>query len=65
MYRAWRDRENMAANRELAIRWSEEVWNRGRVEVVEELAHPDAVCHDLEGPWVTTRDLEGFRSFHA
>ena len=55
----------MAANRELAIRWSEEVWNRGRVEVVEELAHPDAVCHDLEGPWVTTRDLEGFRSFHA
>jgi hypothetical protein len=28
--------------RDLAIRWFEEVWNKGRLEAVDELATPDA-----------------------
>lgn len=55
----------MATNRELAIRWFEEVWNQGRAEVIAELAHEDAICHDLEGPGVTTTGLESFRVFHG
>ena len=55
----------MATNRELAIRWFEEVWNRGRVELIDEMVHPDAICHDLEGPGGTTTNLASFRVFHA
>ncbi len=54
----------MATNRELAIRWFEEVWNQKRAETIAELAHVDAVSHDLEGPGVTTTGLDSFRVFH-
>jgi len=53
----------MATNRELAIRWFEEVWNRGPVELIDEMVHADAICHDLEGPGGTTTDLASFRVF--
>lgn len=52
-------------NRGRAIRWFNEVWNKGQVDVIAELAHEDAVSHDLEGPGVTTAGLEGFRAFHG
>lgn len=55
----------MPTNRELAIRWFEEVWNRKRTEVIDELAWEDAICHDLEGPGVTTTGLDSFRVFHG
>lgn len=55
----------MATNRELALQWFEEVWNRGRVELISEMVHPEATCHDLEGPGVTTSNLGAFREFHA
>ena len=55
----------MATNRELAIRWFEEVWNQGREEAIEEMAHADAISHDLEGPGVTLHGLDSFRVFHG
>jgi steroid delta-isomerase-like uncharacterized protein len=50
------------ANRMLAHRWMEEVWNRRREEAVDDLMHPDAVGHmeggDVHGP-------AGFKSVRA
>ncbi len=46
-------------NRTLAKRWFDEVWNRRRVETVDELMHPHAVGH-LEG--LETRGPEGFKA---
>ena len=46
----------------LLRRWFEEVWNKGRVEAIDEMLGAVAVIHglgdDLHGP-------AGFRSFHA
>ena len=42
------------ANRALARRWFEEVWNRQRAETVDEILAPDALGHmeggDVRGP---------------
>lgn len=50
------------ANKALVQRWFEEVWNKGRVEAIDELLAPSAVVHglgeDLHGP-------EAFKPFHA
>jgi len=42
-------------NRQLAIRWMDEVWNQRKEGVIDELLHPDAVGHaegaeDARGP---------------
>ena len=34
------------ANREVAVRWFEEVWNKGRREAIAEMLLPDAIVHD-------------------
>jgi steroid delta-isomerase-like uncharacterized protein len=49
------------ANRDLAVRWFEEVWNQGRRDAVEEMLSPDAVVHD--GP-VDSRGPAGFYAFY-
>ena len=36
--------------RDLAIRWFEEVWNKGRLEAVDELATPDAKSYGFPQP---------------
>lgn len=54
----------MEANRRAAIRWFEEVWTQGKLELIPELALEDAVGHDMEGPGVTTKGIEAFRDFH-
>lgn len=54
----------MSPNKLISQRWFEEVWNQGRIELITEFAHRDAVCHDLEGPGVTTTGLEPFVEFH-
>lgn len=35
---------------DIAKRWFEEVWNKGRVEAVDELATPDAKCYGFPQP---------------
>src|SRR5262245_52445160 len=49
-------------NKALLRRWFEEVWNRGRVEAIDEMLSSDAVIHglgaDAHGP-------DGFKQFHA
>jgi steroid delta-isomerase-like uncharacterized protein len=34
----------------LAVRWFEEVWNKGREEAIDELATPDAQCFGFPQP---------------
>ena len=46
-------------NKQLFVRWFEEVWNQGRRDTIPELLHSDGVLHD--GP----RDLHGPREFLA
>lgn len=55
---------------DIAIRWFEEVWNKGRLDAVDELATPDAKSYGFPQPEsVLTRDefkdyvLEFRRSF--
>ena len=49
-------------NKALVRRWFEEVWNKGRVDAIEQMLAGDAVVHglgeDLYGPG-------GFRPFHT
>lgn len=54
----------MPTNRDLAIRWFEEVWNQRNVQLVPELTTDDAVAHDMEGPGVTTKGRRAFLDFH-
>src|SRR5262245_49357793 len=49
----------------LMRRWFEEVWNKGRAEVIEEILHPDVVAHGLlDENGNTVRGVEGFQAFH-
>ena len=48
------------ANRKVAERWFEEVWNKGRREAIAEILSADAIIHD--GP-KTGRGPEGFYPF--
>lgn len=49
-------------NKTLVRRWFDEVWNKGRVEAIDEMLAPDCVVHgfgdDMRGP-------AGFKPFHA
>jgi steroid delta-isomerase-like uncharacterized protein len=44
-------------------RWFEEVWNQGREEVIDELAAPDVVAHDLVD--ARGRRISGREVFHS
>ena len=37
----------MAATRNFMRRWFDELWNKGRLEIVDELVAPDCVIHGL------------------
>jgi steroid delta-isomerase-like uncharacterized protein len=50
------------SNKAVMRRWFEEVWNKGRVEAIDEMLAPQGIAHGL-GP-----DLHGpaeFKPFHA
>ena len=50
------------SNKAMMRRWFEEVWNKGRVDAIDEMLSPQGVAHGL-GP-----DLHGpaqFKPFHA
>lgn len=53
-------------NKQLAMRWFEEVWNQGRRETIHELFAPEGVLHDgaatYRGPEEFLRFYEGLRS---
>jgi predicted ester cyclase len=46
----------------LAIRWFEEVWNKGRLEAVDELATPDAKSYGFPQP-ESVLDREQFKEY--
>lgn len=47
---------------DIAIRWFEEVWNKGRLEAVDELAAPDAKCYGFPQP-ESVLDREEFKEY--
>ena len=42
-------------NKALALRWLDEVWNKGELSLIDELIAPDYVLHDPSRPGVTGR----------
>jgi steroid delta-isomerase-like uncharacterized protein len=47
----------MQSPHDIAVRWFEEVWNKGRLDAIEELATPDAKSYGFPQPEsVLTRD---------
>lgn len=51
-----------AENKVLIRKWFEEVWNKGRVSAIDDLASTQAVIHGLTSEPI---DLAGFKQFHA
>ena len=47
---------------DIAIRWFEEVWNKGRLEAVDELAAPDAKSYGFPQP-DSVLDREQFKEY--
>jgi steroid delta-isomerase-like uncharacterized protein len=50
----------MSNQKELIIRWFEEVWNKGRREAIDEMLPPDFVVHEGD---LNTKGPEGFKIF--
>ena len=53
----------MHDNEALARRWFEEVWNKGRVEAIDEMFAEDGVAHGLSDAGASLRGPAGFRPF--
>jgi len=54
----------MAAPHNLLHRWFEEVWNKGRIEAIDEMAAPNVIAHglvDAQGKELVGR--EAFKTF--
>lgn len=49
-------------NTALVRRWFEELWNKRRLETIDELLAPDAIAYDLAGPGATVRGRDAFRA---
>jgi steroid delta-isomerase-like uncharacterized protein len=53
-------------NKQLVVRWFEEVWNKGRAEAIEEMFAEDGIAHGLsDDPANPMRGPANFREFHA
>ena len=52
-------------NKAIVRRWFEEVWNRGRVETIDELLAPHGIGHGLGDSEADTHGPEGFKPFVA
>ena len=53
-------------NKALMLRWFEDVWNRGDIEVANALLAPDCIAHGLGHEAVEPRDPAAFKVFfHA
>lgn len=49
-------------NKTLVTMWFEEVWNKGRVEAIDDMMAPNCVVHGLEPQ---AQDIHAFKEFHA
>ena len=53
------------ANRALVHRWFEEVWNKGRVDAIDEMFASDGIAHGLPADsGQPLRGSDGFKAFH-
>ena len=55
----------VAANKALVARWFEEVWNRGRAELIDEMRAPETVATGLGGGGHEIRGTEPFKAFYT
>jgi steroid delta-isomerase-like uncharacterized protein len=53
-----------AANKDLAKRWFEEVWNQGRESSIDELFHPHGKAYGFPDPDSVLIGPEGFKAIH-
>src|SRR5258708_36564404 len=52
------------ANKDLARRWFEEVWNQGRESTIDELFHPQGKAYGFPDPGSILIGPEGFKTTH-
>jgi len=52
------------ANKALVMRWFEEVWNKGRVEAIDEMMPADSIGHGLGKNGESLKGPPGFKPFH-
>lgn len=52
-------------NEALTRRWFEEVWNKGRVEAIDEMFAEDGIAHGLSDGEEEIRGPAAFKVFHA
>jgi steroid delta-isomerase-like uncharacterized protein len=52
------------ANKDLARRWFEEVWNQGRESAIDELFHPQGKAYGFPEPDSVLIGPEGFKAIH-
>jgi hypothetical protein len=43
----WAGEESMAVDRNIMRRWFNELWNKGRVAIIDEMVTPDCIIQDL------------------
>jgi steroid delta-isomerase-like uncharacterized protein len=53
-----------AANKQLARRWFEEVWNQGSESAIDELLHPEGKAYGFSEPDSVLIGPEGFKTIH-
>ena len=53
-----------AANKDLAERWFDEVWNQGRESAIDELLHPEGKAYGLPTADDCLIGPEGFKAVH-
>ncbi len=60
-----KESSNTENNKALLQRWFDEVWNKGRVEAIDEMLAEDGIAHGLsEVPESPLRGPVGFKPFH-
>ena len=53
-------------NKQLVCRWFEEVWNKGRVDAIDEMFAEDGIAHGLsDDPSNPIKGPTGFKPFHT
>jgi predicted ester cyclase len=55
---------SLAANKALAQRWFEEVWNQGKESTIDELFHPQGKAYGFPEPGSVLIGPEAFKTIH-